>query len=189
MVDHRLTTLTRLSTSIDGAGHLTADHRAALVAIVDRTHDDLTATRTRIDGETTVGALEDDVKAVVQDERVYRLVAPQVRLTRGSDAGMAAAAKLDATAKKLQARIDYQEAAGKDVQAAQAALDDMRHQLSLATAQVGPLAGRVLPLLPADWNGGMARPILDAARSSLKAGRDELLAARRDARACRTDLR
>lgn len=185
----RFTTLDRLTAGIGQAKTLTDTHRTALLAIIARTRTGLTALRSTIDADATVAALRADLPKIAQDYRVYLLVAPQVRLTRAADAGAAAVTRLNAVAARLQARIDRQRAAGKDVTAAQAALADLERNTALAAAQVGPVAGHVLPLLPADWNDGTAKPILVAARGSIKTARAELQAARKDAQACRSDLR
>lgn len=185
----RFTTLDRLTAGIGQAKALTDTHRTALLAIIARTRTGLTALRSTIDADATVAALRADLPKIAQDYRVYLLVGPQVRLTRAADAGAAAVTRLNAVAERLQARIDRQRAAGKDVTAAQTALADLERNTALAAAQVGPVAGHVLPLLPADWNDGTAKPILVAARGSIKTARAELQAARKDAQACRADLR
>lgn len=188
-VGRRFVTLTHLTTVVDAAPALTGAHRTALLAVIGRTHDGLASLQATIDGDTTVAALRADLPKIARDYRVYLLVAPQVHLTRAADAGQAAADRLDVVALKLQDWIDRERSNGKNVQAAQAALTAMEHETALAEAQIGPVADRILPLTPADWNAGHASPILDAARDSLRAARNELQGARNDAQACIDDLK
>lgn len=188
-VNRRFSTLDRLTTAVDGAKALTSSDRTALLSIISQTRDGLTGLKSTIDSDTTVAQLRADLPRIATDYRVYLLVVPQVHLTRAADAGLAATNRLTQLSTKLQSWIDREQAAGKDVTAAQAALDAMKQQTALAAAQVKPVPGQVLPLRPADWNDGTARPILGAARDALKSARNEIQAARNDAQACVAALR
>jgi hypothetical protein len=84
----------------------------------------------------------------------------------------------------LQARIDAAKAAGKDVAQAQADLDAMNAKVIQVAPMVQGIAAAVLPLTPAQYNAGTAKPILASSRTSLQGGRRLLIGARADARAC-----
>jgi hypothetical protein len=60
--------------------------------------------------------------------------------------------------------------------------------MTAKVAQVSPLVAgipaTVLPLTPAQYNTGTAKPILVSSRSSIQSGRGLLVGARADARAC-----
>ena len=51
-----------------------------------------------------------------------------------------------------------------------------------------PISAAVLPLKPADWNAGTAKPILDAAHASLEAARADLATALAEAKAAKAAL-
>jgi hypothetical protein len=59
--------------------------------------------------------------------------------------------------------------------------------LSISLAQ--PLPAALLPLTPAQYNGGTAGPVLKKARATLVEARGLLQTARKDAQACRGALR
>jgi hypothetical protein len=60
------------------------------------------------------------------------------------------------------------------------------------TAAVGlatPLPAQLLPLTPAQYNGGTAGPVLNSARTALVQARNDLKSAIADAMACRNALK
>ena len=85
----------------------------------------------------------------------------------------------------LAARIAAAKAAGKDTTAAQADLDAMNASVTAAVGLASPLPAALLPLTPAEYNGGTAGPILASARAALGTARDDLKTALADAQACR----
>ena len=56
--------------------------------------------------------------------------------------------------------------------------------LASCQAVVQGIPGAVVPLTPAQYNDGTAKPILVSSRTSLHSGRGLLAGARADARAC-----
>ena len=84
-------------------------------------------------------------------------------------------------ASELQNLINLAKADGKDVTEAQAKLDDLNAKVGQANGLITPSPGSVLPLSPADWNSGAAKPVLQAARQSLHQARGLLVDARQDA--------
>lgn len=188
-INRRLVTLTVLGNRVATAGGLTTDHRTTLAAQLAAATSGLTALRAQIDAETDKDALRADLGKIVTDYRIYLLVAPKTAEVIAADAELAAVARLEAQSTKLQARIDTAKAAGKDVALAQAHLDTMNAKL----VQVPPLAqgvpAAVLPLTPAQYNAGTAKPILASSHASLQGGRSLLNAARAEALACVAALR
>jgi len=188
-IDRRLDTITRLRTVVGDAKALTADHRAALTAILDPSQAGLTALKSKIDADADLATLKADVHSIFTDYRIYALVVRQVHLVDGDDRVTAAAARLSAAADKLQAAITTAQGQGKDVTGATAHLAAMQAAIAAALAQVNGDAAAILPLHPADWNAGTAKPILDAARSSLEAARADLATALAEAKAAKAALK
>ncbi len=188
-INRRFPTLTVLATRVTGATALTAADRSALTNELAGTRAGLVALKSTIDGDTTVAQLRTDLPRIARDYRVYLLVAPQVHLAIGADAESAAITRLQTVAGKLADAISLAKANGKDVTAAQADLDAMNGQVAAAATKVSPIVAGLLPLTPAQWNAGTARPILVADRAAEVSARTMLVAARADAAACLAALR
>ena len=188
-VDRRYVTLDRLQATVIVAPFLTSGDRTALEDEIDATRTGLQGLKATIDADTTVAALKIDLPKIATDYRVYLLVVPQVHLTRGADAGSAAASRLTTLAGRLQQLITFAQSQGRDVTAAQAALAAMTTDISDATGQLNGLSAKLLALTPADWNGGTAAPVLNGARASETSAHDELVAARNEAKAVIAALR
>lgn len=188
-IDRRLAFLGRLSTAVAGSKALTSEHRSALSAEIAGSTAGLTSLRAAIDGETDLAALRADVGRIATDYRVYLLVGPKARLVMAADRLSVGYDRFEKVETRLADAIAKAKGAGKDVGAAQAAFDAMTGKVDRAETLLGPVATSILPLTPADWNAGSARPVLRDARSSLREVGRLFADARADARACASALR
>jgi hypothetical protein len=188
-IDRRVVTLNALSARITAAKSLTSSDSAALKDEVASTRSGLTSLKATIDAETDIPALRADIAKIVSNYRVYVLVAPQVHLVIAADAVLATRTKFADINTKLAARIATAKTAGKNTDAAQADLNAMNAAVTAAVGLAGPLPAQLLPLTPAQYNGGTAGPILTSARSSLTTARSDLKNAVADAKACRAALK
>jgi hypothetical protein len=188
-INRRFTTLDALSARVTGSKVLTSAHAAALQSEIGSTRSGLTSLKAAIDAETNVAALKADIAKIAIDYRVYLLVVPQVNLVNAADGVMAAQAKFADINTKLTAAIAAAKAAGKDTTTAQASLDAMNAAVTKAIGLAGPLPAALLPLTPAQYNGGTAGPIIGNARTALGQARDQLKAAMAAAKACRDALK
>jgi hypothetical protein len=187
-VDQRLATLDRLSAQVKGAVRVPDGDKQALLATIDATRTGLTGLRAEIDGDTELGALRTDCRRIVDDHRVYVLLAPQVRLTLGADLAQQAVGTLDQAIAKLDQAIADAAATGKDVTDATARLDDAKAQRAAAETLAEGVIDAISPLTPADYNAGTAQPVLAKARTDLKTAVGDLRTARNDVRTIRDDL-
>jgi hypothetical protein len=187
-INRRFATLTDLSARIAASKVMTSAHAAALQSEIGSTRSGLTSLKAAIDSETAIAALKADIVKIATDYRVYLLVVPQVNLVNAADGILAAQPKFADVNTKLSARIAAAKAAGKDTAAAQADLDAMNAAVTKAVGLATPLPAALLPLTPAQYNGGTAGPVLSNARSTLVQARDQLKAAVADAAACRKAL-
>ena len=105
------------------------------------------------------------------------------------DAVVAAQTRFATVNTNLVARIAAAKAAGKDTTAAQADLDAMNKSVTAAVCLASPLPATLLPLTPAQYNGGTAGPVLASARTALGQARDDLKSALASAKACRDALK
>ncbi|HEY7134940.1 MAG TPA: hypothetical protein VIB48_07735 [Acidimicrobiia bacterium] len=190
-IDQRLTTLGDLTERVGGAQHLSADDRGELTAEIDHDTSGLSALRTTIAGESTLASLRQDCRAIVDDYRVYVLLAPKTHLVVGADAADAALDAFSSADASLSAAIDRARTNGTDAAAiadAQAKQQDMNAQTTRARGLVDPIVPAVIALTPADFNAGTAGPKLDSSRQSLRDARAALAAAKGDLDAAIHDL-
>lgn len=188
-IDRRLATLTTLDTRVVAARLVTDDHRSALRAEYAADRTGLTALRATIDAESSVTGLRADLKRIATDYRIYLLVVPKTAEVIAADSEVAAVARLADASSRLQARIDAAKAAGKDVTTAQADLDAMNAKAAQVTPLVQGVPAAVLPLTPAQFNAGTAKPVLVNSRTAIRNARALLVGARSDAKACIAALR
>ena len=188
-INRRFETLTDLSSKITASKVMTSGHASTLQGEISSTRSGLTSLKATIDAETSVPALKLDIVKIAADYRVYLLVVPQVNLVNASDGVVATQTKFADVNTKLAARIAAAKAAGKDTTKAQNDLDAMNAAVTKAVGFASPLPAALLPLTPAQYNGGTAGPILSNARSALVQARDQLKAAVAAAAACRADLK
>ena len=188
-ISRRFTTLTALGARVSGSKVLTSSDAAALTAEIGSTTSGLTSLKATIDAETSIPALKVDIAKIAADYRVYLLVVPKVNLVSGADTVLAAQAKFATINTNLTARIGAAKAKGKDVTAAQADLNAMNTSVTAAVGLATPLPAALLPLTPAQYNGGTAGPILTNARTALSQARDDLKSAIASAKACRDALK
>jgi hypothetical protein len=188
-INRRFTTLDDLSAKITGSKVMTSSDASALQGEIGSTRSGLTSLKATIDAETSLTALRADIVKIATDYRVYLLVGPQVNLVNGADAVLFAQTKFAEINTNLAARIAAAKAHGKDTTAAQAALDAMNTAVSQAAGLATPLPAALLPLTPAQYNGGTAGPVLTNAKTALGQARDLLKSASADAKACRDALK
>ena len=188
-INRRFATLTDLSARIAGSKVLTTSDAAALQGEISSTRSGLTTLKSAIDSETGVAALKLDIVKIATNYRVYLLVVPQVNLVSGADGVLATQPRFAQVNTNLTARIATAKAAGKNTTAAQADLDDMNAAVAKAVSLATPLPAALLPLTPAQYDGGTAGPILNSSRAAILSARDQLKAAVADANACRAALK
>ncbi len=181
-IDRRLDTIERLSNAVDESRALTDAHAAALNVILDNSAAGLRALRLEIAADTTVAELREDIQKIFTEFRIYALVTRQVWLVQGADMVNMAGAKLGTTVTRLENLIAEAAANGKDVTEANEHLAAMQAAIAEALAGVAGVADQVLPLTPADWNAGIAGPILRAAREAIAGARTDLRTAMAEAR-------
>ncbi len=173
-IDGRLATLRALSTAVDAAAHLTSAHKNTLSTLIQQDESGLSALKTKVTGETTLAGVRADDQSMVDDYRVYLLVAPKVRLTISADLETTAVGQLGTAADTLAAAIASAKAAGKDTTKAEADLADMKAQTAAAGTAVAGKADTVLAIAPG--------PDAQAIESQVKVVRDAVHSARTDLR-------
>lgn len=187
-INRRFVTLDGLTYLVNHSDVLTAEHKTDLItgnsinpASFVAEKSGLTALKATIDADTTVAALRTNIGKIAPDYRVYLLVVPKTHITAAADGAAKASARFVPLASELQNLINQAKAGGKDVTAAQAALDDLNAKVAQANGLIAPVVGSIMSLSPADWNNGIAGPALKSARVTIHSARALLRDARQDA--------
>ena len=196
-IDVRLPALGAALEALSANEHVTDDHQAALTADIDETAARLRVLADLIKADTDLATMKEHCRSIFDDNRVFALVLPRVRLVVGADTATDAGAKLgdvaarlaDAIAKARELHLPSPEAddAGQDVGQAKLDLDMMKAAIASGVASAESVAPAVLGLTPADWNTN--HEILTPPRQSLRSARADLKAARDLALKIRSDLK
>ncbi|HEX7490385.1 MAG TPA: hypothetical protein VF337_01635 [Candidatus Limnocylindrales bacterium] len=188
-INRRFATLTDLSSKITASKVITTSDKSTLQSEIGSTKAGLTSLKAGIDGDTDLTSLKADIQKIATEFRVYLLLAPQVHLVNGADAVLAAQTGFADINTRLAAAIAVAKTAGKDTTAAQTDLDAMNASVAAAAGLAGPLPAQLLPLTPAQYNGGTAGSTLANARTALVQARNDLKSAEASAKACRDALK
>jgi hypothetical protein len=186
-IDVRLPALAAARTALSTNGHVTDDHQVALTADIDGTAARLRVLADLIKADTDPATMKEHCRSTFDDNRVFALVLPRVRLVVGADTATDAGAKLGDVSARLADDIAKAEAAGRDVGQAKLDLDTMKAHIAAGVASAGSVPGAVLGLTPADWNAD--HDVLTPARQSLRSARADLKVARDLALKIRTELK
>src|SRR4051812_21705909 len=77
-IDKRLDALKGFEATVNGAGQLTAGHKATLTKLIDAQQAGLAALKTKVQGETAAAGVKADAQSMVFDYRVFILTGPKV---------------------------------------------------------------------------------------------------------------
>jgi len=182
----RLSTLTELQTRLAGAKDVPDGARGTLTSLLSSDISGLTALKTKVAGETTVAAVRADGKAMVDDFRVYLLVAPKVHLTHALAAENDAAAKLTKVHDALAERLAKDPAA--DTQANKDLLADLTGQVKAADAAIDGKEQALLALQPGPDGKAISASVKDISGAA-KTAREDLRKAVADAKKVRDAIK
>lgn len=183
----RITSLTRLITTIGAMKRLTSDQKATLTSQMQTEITNLNTLKTKIDGDTDIATLRTDVQSIVKSYRVYALFLPQIQIIAYADRLMGVVDDMNVLVSKLQTRVDGVKSSGKDTSSMQSLLDDMKAKLTDADTQAQNAINAVLPLTPDGYPGN--KTTLQSARSMLQAARTDMKTATKDAQQVRQSLK
>jgi hypothetical protein len=181
--------LDALSRVVAASAALTSSDAAALSTEIATDRSGLAALKAMIDNPVRPASLRVELVQIVSGFRIYVLLGPQVRLTVAADGVVALKPHFDSISATLADRIAGAAANGKDVGAAQAALNAMNAAVANAAALAAPLPARLLALTPSGFNSGTAQATLKSARAAILKARDLLKAAAKAGRNVLADLK
>jgi len=185
-ITDRLTTLGKLQSALAGYKDVSDSARGTLTQVLSSDVSGLTALKAKVAGETTVAAVRADGKAMIDDYRVYILVAPKVHLTHALDVEGTALAKLVKVHDALAGRLAADPAA--DTAANKALLADMTSSIQAAQGQTDGKDAGLLALKPGP-DGKALTAAVKGVSGSAKTARDDIKKAVSDAKQVRDALK
>jgi len=186
-ITERVAELAKLTTRVNSAKALTADHKATVGGILSASNSGLNDLKAKIDADTDAATLKADCGQITAGFRIYALRAPQVRLALAGDRQATVLTKGTTIVPKLEAAIQKAATNGKDVTDANAKLDDLKAKLADATTLLNGLVDNELTFTPEQWNANHG--VLSGAMQSLKTSQADLKTALADAKAIIADLK
>lgn len=185
-ITDRLAALGKLQTALAAYKDVPDAARDTLTSLIASDISGLTALKAKVAGETTEVAVRADGKAMVDDYRVYVLVAPKVHLTHVIDVENAAAARLVKVHDALAGRLAEDPAA--DTQANKDLLADMTTAIQGADARVDGKDAALLALRPGPDGKALTESVKDVSGAA-KDARDDIKKAVADAEKVRDALK
>jgi hypothetical protein len=182
----RLNDLAKMQTALAGYKDVPDAARGTLTQLLSSDVSGLTALKTKVAGETTEAAVRADGKAMVDDYRVYILVAPKVHLTHALDVETAALARLQKAHDTLAARLAKDPSA--DTQANKDLLADMTTSIQAAGSAVAGKDAALLALQPGP-DGKALSASVKGVSGAAKSARDDIKKAVDDAKKVRDALK
>ena len=148
-ISDRISSLNQLSAAISAMKNVSPTDKATIESTISTEISTLTTLKDKIDSSgETAAQLTIDVQSITKDYRVYMLVLPQERITASVDAAFTVTSSMQQISTLLAARIAAAQAAGKDMTAALAALNDLNAKISDAHAQASAALAEVVNLVP-----------------------------------------
>jgi hypothetical protein len=164
-VDRRSAALDQLATRSAADPGLSAADHSTVTADIAAARAALTSLKTKVDAETTIRAIQADVRAAKTAAKADPAITQAGLLARGYGSS-AVLDRVDASVARLKARLQAAQAAGTDVTKALAALSDM--QAKAADAR-GQLTGFAKSVLSGQAGATKSASALDAVKTDLKA--------------------
>ena len=167
-VSNRTAVLTGLQAAVNVAPGLTDAHRSSLSGEVSSASSGLQGLKGQIDAASNLKTLANLCGQIVTTYRVYVLEIPTVHLTIGGDHVVKASnGSMARLGKGLDRTIQKMADAGHDVTGLKSLKADFDQQVAAARSAAAPIGDTVLPLTPAQYNGGSAQGTLSNARNNL----------------------
>lgn len=178
-LEDRVQTLAQLTTSVENDKTLSSQDRTALSGLLTNETNGINQLLAQVQAatpqSTTIAQMRADAKEMVDNYRVYLVMARQVHLTEAADAETAVETRIENNEARIQTAIQK---AGSPADAVQA-YNDLVQQIAHATQATGAAnIPAVLAVTPQGYPGDQGP--LTAARTALGQARTDLQAARGD---------
>ncbi|MCL5411329.1 MAG: hypothetical protein M1150_01120 [Patescibacteria group bacterium] len=144
MISKRNEELNKLIDRVNEDKQLSETDKSSLKNDIQNVINALNGLKSKIDEETNIEGVRNDMKQIVSSYRVYEVLTPKTRLIITIDRLQALLSRLQGLTPKLQDLIDSLKFQGKDVTALQALLNDINNQLSTINVQLSTDKSNVL---------------------------------------------
>lgn len=185
-IDGRLSTIADLKARLAGFKDVSAANATTLSTLLDTDATKLAALKATVAGETTVAAVRADGKAMVDDYRIYLLVAPKVHLVNALSVEADAVTRLHKVHDALADRLAKDPAA--DTQANKDLLADMNSQISAADALLDGKIATVLAIQPGP-DAKSITSLVKAVSAAAHGAREDFRKAVQDAKKVRDSIK
>lgn len=135
-IAERLSLINKRISHIDTNVYLTAEQKTAAKAPLLSAITAMNAAKVKLDADTDLATAKADYSAIFKDNRVNMVLLKDERATESADVDTYLVGSSTARATELQAMIDAAKAAGKNVDAAQAALNAGKAKLVEISAKI-----------------------------------------------------
>ncbi len=186
-ITRRIASLTHVINKISAIKRLTQIQKDSLTNNIQAEIENLKLLNTKIQADTDIETLREDVKSIVTSYRIYLLYLPQTQIIIAADKLLNTADTFTELVVKLQSRIDVAKSKGEDVSSLETTLADMQAKIADAKTQANNAINAVSILKPTDYPGN--KPELQSARTMLQAAHKDLITAKQDAQKIIVELR
>lgn len=136
MISIRLSSLQKLLTRVSGDKKLSSDDKTNLTNDINTTITNLQTLKSKIDTDTDVTTAITDTKSIVTEFRIYLIYEPKMRLMVTIDNQTTLNQNLSTLSGQIRTLLTTMSGQGKDVTAAQKALDDMNTKIAEVTTKL-----------------------------------------------------
>ena len=183
-LDRRVEALTDANIRVQAMQKVTPTFKDNLGTALQTQIAAFNALKTKIDADTDAATLKTDIQSITQSYRVYALVLPQVRIAAAADRAVTISTMMQILGTKLAARIQAAGAAGADVTALTATLDDLGSKISDASTEAQAAVTTSASLAPDNGD----KTVMASNNAALKTARTSLSTANTDLKAARKDI-
>jgi hypothetical protein len=182
-IDRRIAALNALLVRVTAMKKVSELFKTNLKTNVENQISVLTALRAKIDADTDLAVLKEDIASITSNHRIYMLVIPQGRILTAADRAATTINMMAGLGAKLQARIQAEKDAGRDTASLEATLVAFAAKLDSAAVHAQTAVTLIAPLTPdegvASAKAANEKALKDA-HAEIKAAHTELVAARQD---------
>ncbi len=175
-IDRQISLLQALVPKVDGLTHLTPEERSTLSTQIQTEITNLQTLKSRVEGVSEDAALKTNIKNVLSAHKNFSFYIPQIRLLMAAESIDSTANRILETAKKIEKRIDTQDAA--DTAEITPLLENMQAKANNAKAQSNAITAAVSPLTASSFPASKAT--LQSAQTKLKTGMTDIRSALKD---------
>lgn len=181
-ITKRIDDLNALNTRVQGLKNVSDTEKQSISASVQANISGLTSLKAKIDADTDASTAMTDAKSITGSYRIYMLVVPQGHIAAAADRVATIVNMMTSLQVKVQARLDAEKAAGKDVSVAQGQMAVLTAAVADAGAKGQSAQGSVANLKPDQGDKTVQASntaALKSARADIKTATGDLETARK----------